>query len=91
MLKKLEKQNFKLKKETWESITNGKSCKNTEIQEKVSNVTTSEDVARVVQEFEKIIKHKKSDIIWMTYHQGQLFQKLKKRTICKHGFTVWWQ
>ena len=24
----------------------------------------------------------------MTYHQGQLFQKLKKRTICKRGFTV---
>ena len=66
-----------------ESITNGKSNKNTEMQEKVNNVTTSENAAKVVQEFEQIIKNKKSDIIWLTYLQGQIFKKFKekKRTI----------
>ena len=66
-----------------ESITNGKSNKNTEMQGKVNNVTTSENAAKVVQEFEQIIKNKKSDIIWLTYLQGQIFKKFKekKRTI----------
>ena len=35
----------------------------TEIQEKVSNVTTSEDATKVVEEFRQIIKNKKSLII----------------------------
>ena len=66
-----------------ESITNGKSNKNTEMQGKVNNVTTSENAAKVVQEFEQIIKNKKSDIIWLTYLQRQIFKKFKekKRTI----------
>ena len=33
------------------------------MQEKVNNVTTTEDVAKLVQEFEQIIKNGKSDII----------------------------
>ena len=48
------------------------------MQEKVSNVTTSEDPAKVVQEFWQIIKNKKSNIIWLTYHQRQIFQKFKE-------------
>ena len=51
----------------------------TEIQEKVSNVTTSEDATKVVEEFRQIIKNKKSHIIWLAYHQGQLFQKFKEK------------
>ena len=39
----------------------------------VSNVTTSGDAAKVVQEFQQIIKNKKSTIIWLTYHQRQIF------------------
>ena len=49
------------------------------MQEKVNNVTTSEDVAKVVQEFEQIIKNKKCEIIWLTYHQGHIFQKFKEK------------
>ena len=44
--------------------------------EKVNNVTI-EDAAKVVQEFQQIIKNKKSDIIWFTYHQEQIFQTFK--------------
>ena len=67
------------KKKKEESITNGKSNGNTEMQEKVNNVTTTEDVAKLVLEFEQIIKNGKSDIIWLTYHQGQIFQKFKEK------------
>ena len=61
-----------------ERVTKTQRCK-----KKVKNVTTSEDAAKVVQEFEQIIKNKKSDIIWLTYLQGQIFKKFKekKRTI----------
>ena len=67
------------KKKKEESITNGKSNGNTDMQEKVNNVTTTEDVAKLVLEFEQIIKNGKSDIIWLTYHQGQIFQKFKEK------------
>ena len=50
-----------------------------EMLEKVNNVATSEDAARVVQEFEHIIMIKKSDIIWLTYHQVQMFPKFKEK------------
>ena len=55
----------KLEKELEQSITNGTSNKNTKVQEKVGNVATSKDAAKVVQEFEQIIKNKKSVIIWL--------------------------
>ena len=49
------------------------------MKEKVNNVITREDAAKVVHEFEQIIKLKKSDIIWLTHHQGQIFQKFKEK------------
>ena len=49
------------------------------MQEKVNNVTTSQNAAKVVQEFEQIIKNKKSDIIWLTCHQGKIFQKFEEK------------
>ena len=84
-IQKNRKSKIEIKKELEESITNGKSKENTEVQEKVSNVTTSEDAMKVIEEFEQIIKNKKNDIIWLAYHQGQL-----KGKIFKHGFTVSW-
>ena len=58
-IQKNGKTRFEIKKELEESITNGKSNKNIEIKEKVNNVVTREDAAKVVQEFEQIIKNKK--------------------------------
>ena len=49
-----------------------------DIQEKVNNWLRNEDSVKVVQEFEEIIRNKKSDIIWLAYHQGQIFRKKKK-------------
>ena len=58
-IQKNGKTRFEIRKELEESITNGKSNKNIEIKEKVNNVVTREDAAKVVQEFEQIIKNKK--------------------------------
>ena len=49
---KNRKTKVEIKKELEESIINGKSNENTEILEKVNNVTTSEDAAKIIQELE---------------------------------------
>ena len=50
------------------------------MQQKVNTCATNgEDAVKVVQEFADIIKNKKSDIIWLVYHQGRLFQKFKEK------------
>ena len=54
-MQKIRKTELEIKKEHEESITNGKSNGNTEMQEKVNNATTSEDVTEVVQEFDQVI------------------------------------
>ena len=50
------------------------------MQEKINNfVTNKEDAVKFVQEYEEIFKNKKSDIIWLVYHQSQIFQKFKEK------------
>ena len=64
----------------------------TQIQEKVKDVTTREDVAKVVQEFEQVIKNKKSDTLWLTYlpSKTNYFRKLKKKNeSLAYGFKIW--
>ena len=80
-IQKNRKMKLEIKKELGELIINGKSKENTEMLGKVNNVTASEDAAKVVKEFEQIIKNEKNDIdiIWLTYHQRQILQKIKER------------
>ena len=40
---------------------------------------SKEDSAKVIHEFEEIIKNKKSDIVWLAYYQGKIFQKFKSK------------
>ena len=47
-IQKNRKIKLEIKKELEESIKNGKSNKNTEMLEKVNNITTREDTAKVV-------------------------------------------
>ena len=61
-IQKNRKMKLEIKKELEELIINGKSKENTEMLGKVNNVTASEDAAKVVKEFEQIIKNEKSDI-----------------------------
>ena len=45
------------------------------MKEKAKNCTANEEnVLKVIQEFEEIIKNKKSDIVWLAYYQGKIFQ-----------------
>ena len=62
-IQKNRKTKFETKKELEKSITNRESNENIETQEKDNNAITSEDAAKVVKEFEQIIKNKKNDII----------------------------
>ena len=40
---------------------------------------TSESSVKAIQESEHIIKNKKSDIVWLAYCQGQIFQNFKEK------------
>ena len=79
-IQKIKETKSEIKKELQESITDGGRNENTDIQEKAENFTTNEeDVAKVIQELEEIIKNKKSDIVWLAHYQGKIFQKFKKK------------
>ena len=61
-------------------IANSRRNENADIQEKAENCAANEEVAaKVIQEFEEIIKNKKSDIVWLAYYQGKIFQKFKEK------------
>ena len=38
------------------------------MQEKVNGCTTNKDAVKAIQEFEQIIKNRKSNIIWLAYY-----------------------
>ena len=79
-IQKIKKTKPEIKMELEESITIQKRSKNADMQEKFNKCTPNEeDGVKVVQEFEEIIKNKKSDIIWLAYYQGQIFQKFKEK------------
>ena len=48
------------------------------MQEKVNGWAANEDIVKTIQEFEKIIQNKKSNI-WLAYYQGQIFRKFKEK------------
>ena len=51
-----------------------------DIEQMAKNCTGSEeDAAKVIHEFEEIIKNKKSDIVWLAYYQGKIFQKFRSK------------
>ena len=77
-IEKTKKTKSEIKNELEVSISNG-SNGNTDMNDKVDNCTANEeDAVKVIQEFEEIIKNKKSDIIWLAYYQGIIFKKFKK-------------
>ena len=76
---KIKKTKTEIKKELEDSIVNGKKNENANMQERVNKCNTNEDAVKVVQEFEQIIQNKKSDIVWLAYYQGQIFQKFREK------------
>ena len=49
------------------------------MEDRVNECITNEDLVKVVQEFEQIIQNKKSNIVWLAYYQGQIFQKFREK------------
>ena len=76
---KIKKTKTEIKKELEDSIINGRKNENTDMQDKVNGCITNEDTIKVIQNFEQIIQKKKSDNVWLTYYQGQVFQKFRKK------------
>ena len=75
-----KKTKFEIKKELEDSISNSKKNENKDIEEMANNCTESEeDAAKVIHEFEEITKNKKSDIVWLAYYQGKIFQKFRSK------------
>ena len=62
LTRKIAKAKYEIKKDLEESTFNGERNENVEMQQKVNNVITSEDVAKVVQEFDQNIKNKKATL-----------------------------
>ena len=77
-IQKIKKTKCEIKKELEESIVNGRRNKNPNMQDKVNGFITNEDAVKAIQEFEQIIKNKMSNIVWLAYYQGQIFQKFKE-------------
>ena len=76
---KIKKTKSEIKKELEESIAKSGRNENAGMQEKVNECRTNEDAVKAIQEFEQIIQNKKSDIVWLAYYQGQIFQKFKEK------------
>ena len=75
-----KKTKSEIKTELEHSIANGKKNENKDIEEMANNCTeTEKDSAKVIPEFEEIIKNKKSDTVWLAYYQGKVFQKFKSQ------------
>ena len=49
------------------------------MQDKVNGCKTIEDAVKAIQIFEQIIQNKKSNIVWLAYYQGQIFQELREK------------
>ena len=74
-----KKTKSEIKKVLEDSIANFKKNKNTDIEEMTKNCTESEeDAAKVIHEFEDIIKNTKVTA-WLAYHQGKTFQKFRSK------------
>ena len=75
-----KKTKSEIKKELEDSIANSKNNENTDIEKMTKNCMESEEnAAKVIHEFEEIIKNKKNDIVWLAYYQGKIFQKFKSK------------
>ena len=73
------KNKYEIKEYLQESIINGSTNRNIEVEEKVNIVKTREDATKVVQEFEQSNNNIRSGITWFTYYQAEIFQKFKEK------------
>ena len=80
-IQKTKKTKSEVKKELKVSTSNGRNDY-TDMNDKVDHCTANEEHAvKVIEEFEEIIKSKRSDIIWLAYYQGIIFKKFKEKEV----------
>ena len=65
---KINKTKTEIKRELEDLIVNGKRNEKADMQVKVNGCITNEDAVKAIQEFKKIIRKKKSDIVWLAYY-----------------------
>ena len=83
------KTKSEIKKDLEDSIANDKKNENADIEEMTNNCMESEkDAAKIIHEFEEIIKKKKSDIAWLAYYQVKYFRSLD---IKNDLLMIWFQ
>ena len=68
-----------IKKQLLESIIINKAVESEELNREADEVQDPVKAAKVIQEYEKIIKMKKKGIVSIAYHQGRVFKKFKDR------------
>ena len=59
-------------------IINCEWQENKELQDKAKKVEKGDEAEQIIHEFEKIIKSKKKNMLWLAYQQGKVFKKLKE-------------
>ena len=77
--KKKKKIKDEIKKELDESLVNGETHDNTEIDETGTRIEKPEDAATVIREFEEIIKSKKKNMTCLAYQKRRTFCKFNER------------
>ena len=68
----------KIKKQLLESIIINEAVESEEFNKEADEAQDPKKVAKVIQEYENIIKTKKKGIVSIVYHQGKIFEKFVK-------------
>ena len=76
---KIKKTKTEIKSELEDSIISSRKNENADMQDKVNGCILSGDAIKVIQDFEQIIQNRKSNIVWLAYCQGQIFQKFREK------------
>ena len=76
---KIKKTKTEIKNELEDSIISSRKNENAGMQDKVNGCILTEDAIKVIQDFEQINQNKKSNIVWLAYYQGQIFQNFREK------------
>ena len=68
-----------IKRQLSESIVINDVIETKELNKQAEEVQDPEKAAKVIQEYENIIRTKKKGIIWIAYHQGKVFKRFKDK------------
>ena len=85
-IKTIRKTKSEIKKELEESIAISKRNENVDMQEKVNGCATNKDAVKAIQEFEQIIKNRKSNIIWLATIKVKYFKNLERNNVLSAWF-----